>query len=371
MNLATFIRENLEQILVEWEAFARTLEPAGGTMSDLALRDHARQILTAVALDMDTAQTHREQQDKSHGLAPDGRDSAAAVHGNLRQDVGFNLVQLVAEFRALRASVLRLWSARIGEPSSAAFDDMTRFNEAIDQAVTESVTSYSGELGRARDTFIAILGHDLRSPLSAIAMSAHNLASNQLAEEQRERAVETIQRSALTMKVMIRDLLDYAGSRLGKGMPMRPERADLEQVCGVALNELMAAHPERAFELEQEGDLTGKFDRVRIGEVLSNLLNNALIHGDSTQPIRMAAEGSAQELRVHVKNAGALSDDVLRLIFDPQSAARSGARSGASGLGLGLYISREIAQAHGGAIEARSSSGETVFTLRLPRALDA
>src|SRR5215204_394605 len=111
MKFSAFIRDNLDAIVTEWETFARTI-PAARSMSDLALRDHCRQILCAIADDMDTAQTAQEQSDKSKDLAPArGFDeSAAESHGTLRHTAGFDLPQLFAEFRALRASVLSLWS---------------------------------------------------------------------------------------------------------------------------------------------------------------------------------------------------------------------------------------------------------------------
>ena len=358
----------METILVEWEAFARTLLPAAGTMSSLALRDHARQMLTAIAADIETSQSESEQHEKSQGLQENDARSAATTHGGLRHDVGFNLAQLVAEFRALRASVLRLWAARNATPLPEHLEEMTRFNESIDQAIADSVAQYSEELGRARDTFTAILGHDLRSPLGAIVMSAHNLASTRLSPEQAEKAVATISRSALAMKNMIRDLLDFAGSRLGRSMPIRVEHSRLDAVCDLALNELMAIYPKRNFEFETHGDLNGEFDPGRVGQVLSNLLNNAVNHGESTQPVRMAARGEGEMLSVSVTNHGPpISPENLRNLFRQPQTTRNPPTPGSSGLGLGLYIAQEIAAAHAGSISAESDSKATTFTLSLPR----
>ena len=370
MKFATYIQENLEPILQEWETFARTLLPAAASMTPAALRDHARQILLAVAADMKTRQTSEEQKDKSLGRGAEhagGRDSAASIHGGLRHEVGFDLVQLIAEYRALRASVLRLWVRHEISQSPGALDEMTRFNEAIDQAIAESVASYSDELGKARDTFMAILGHDLRSPLSAIVMSAHNVASSN-PPDGTVRAVAIIQRSAMTMQLMIRDLLDFAGSRLGREMPLRPEPRSLEETCHVALTELMAAHPGCSFEFEKEGDLRGRFDPIRIGQVLSNLLNNAVNHGDSGQPVRMRAWDNGDELVVDVTNTGkTIPPEVLQAIMDPITRMHHAGGRGSSGLGLGLYIAREIAAAHGGSVTSASRDGKTRFSLHLPR----
>jgi hypothetical protein len=147
MRLAEFILHEMQVILAEWEAFATTLLPAAAGMTPLALRDHAEQILEAVARDLASPQTREEQSEKSKGRAPSvpsAPQTAAETHAVLRARSGFNINQLVAEYRALRASVLRLWlDANPLEP--AAVDDVIRFNEAIDQAIAESV----GRLRRA------------------------------------------------------------------------------------------------------------------------------------------------------------------------------------------------------------------------------
>lgn len=373
MKLAKFIQENLEIILQEWEAFARTQMSAAAAMTTTVLRDHARQILLAIALDMQTRQSGTEQKEKSLGHeveAAGAPDSAATTHGELRHGVGFNLVQLVAEYRALRASVLRLWLRQGFAPEEDDFDEMLRFNEAIDQAIAESVSSYSAEIAKAGDTFTAILGHDLRSPLNAIVMSAHNAASSELPEIA-VRSVATIQRCAKAMQFMIRDLLDFAGARLGRQMPMRREDSSLIEACRTALDEVMAAHPKRTFEFEHDGELRGHFDPARIGQVLSNLLNNAIIHGEPGSPVRMRARGEPQGLAVDVINTGKpISPDALQAIMDPVSHPRVPGSEGSSGLGLGLYIAQEVANAHGGSVTAASRGDETRFSLRLPAKLD-
>ena len=372
MRLAPFIQQNLEPILQEWETFARTLLPAAQNMTAEALRDHARQILQAVALDMQTRQTPEEQKEKSIGEgadAPGTSDSAATVHGALRYEVGFDLVQLIAEYRALRASVLRLWIRQATASDPAELQDLIRFNEAIDQAIAESVARYSADLDAARDTFMAILGHDLRSPLSAILMSAHTASTTTELQPSAARAMAIIQRSALSMQAMIRDLLDVAGMRLGRRAPLRTQGANLDDTCRATLAELRAAHPQRTFEYECSGDLAGRFDPERIGQVLSNLLNNAVNHGERSQAIRLRARGEdAEVLVVEVENQGkTLSPADLRAIMDPAARRKLSGSEGSSGLGLGLYIARDIAEAHGGSVRATSTAGTTTFCLELPR----
>lgn len=375
MRLAQFITENIEDILVEWEAFAASLSP-GQTMTSLALRDHARQILHAVAADIETNQTELEQAYKSQGFVTiaEATRTAAMTHGALRYLAGFDLRQLAAEFRALRASVLRLWLKR-GVHDHSAFYEMTRFNESIDQALAESIANYSDEVARSRDTFLAILGHDLRSPLSAIANSGLYLGSPGLLPAGAPLdAVGRITRSAAKMGSMIRDLLEYTRTRLGRAIPISPQAVSMEHICNLALDEIRGAHPERIFRLEISGNLDGQFDSERLQQVLSNLLSNAVRHGDRKQPITLSARGAPDKITVEVRNYGRpIPPDELQVIFNPLVQIPSPLVDDDGGpstsLGLGLYIAHEIVAMHGGTIVAESSDAHgTVFSARLPRA---
>jgi signal transduction histidine kinase len=338
MRLAQFIGDNLEKILAEWEAFAASLNVAGQPMTSLALRDHARQILLAIAEDIESNQTAVEQAYKSKGFVPiaEATRTAAMTHGALRYLSGFDLRQLAAEFRALRASVLRLWLRRGVDGEESALYQMTRFNESIDQALAESIANYSDEVARSRDTFLAILGHDLRSPLSAIANSSLYLgAPGLLPSGAPLDAVRRIDSSAAKMTSMIRDLL--------------------------------------VFQLETSGDLEGRFDSERLQQVLSNLLNNAIQHGARSEPVILSAHGELEKIVVQVKNQGRpIPPDQLQVIFNPlvqiPSELLDEGNSASTSLGLGLYIAHEIVVMHGGTMVAESSSQEgTVFRASLPR----
>ncbi len=375
MRLSQFITEHLEDILVEWEAFAASLLAPGETMTSLALRDHAKQILQAIAEDIESDQTDLEQTYKSKGFAPIAvaARSAAMTHGALRHLAGFDLRQLAAEFRALRASVLRLWLRQHGGDGSSLYQ-LTRFNEAIDQALAESIDNYSNEVARSRDTFLAILGHDLRSPLSAIANSSLYLGSPGLLPAGAPlEAVGRINRSATRMGSMIRDLLEYTRSRLGRAIPIAPEPINMEQICRIAYDEARAAHPERIFRLETSGPLDGQFDTDRLHQVLSNLLGNAVQHGARDQPITLRAYGEADRVTVQVKNHGRpIPPDQLQVIFNPlvqiPSSLVDEDSTPSTSLGLGLYIAHEIVAMHGGTLAAESSDSEgTTFSARLPR----
>jgi len=162
MRLSDFIRASSGAIIGEWESFARTLVSTDEDSSPLALRDHIDKILIFIADDLESPQTDSEQIKKSHGEGPkDTREqgySAAEIHASLRLDGGFNMDQMVSEYRALRASVIKLWSAQSSEMNGTDMLDVTRFNEAVDQAMSESISHYTKRLDHSKDLFLAILG---------------------------------------------------------------------------------------------------------------------------------------------------------------------------------------------------------------------
>lgn len=178
MRLSEFIPSDMQGILADWEAFAATQLPGAADMKPLELRDHAQKILEAVAKDISQPQTQDEQTEKSKGLAIpliNAPETAAQTHAVLRARDGFDIAQMTAEYRALRASVLRRW-VNACEPAHTDLQDMIRFNEAIDQAIAESVSAFSTQVEQARNFFLGMLGHDMRSPLSAILLSAGYLS---------------------------------------------------------------------------------------------------------------------------------------------------------------------------------------------------
>jgi signal transduction histidine kinase len=174
-RLADFIRHNHEPILKQWEAFARTLKPAADGMSKAGLLDHADQILTAIVSDMDSLESAAEKSAKSkghgHKATEEHRGAVGELHATLRIEAGFSLTQVVAEYRALRASVLRLWAKP--HPDT---DGALRFNEAIDAALAEAVDGFTEKTNQYRDQLIGIVSHDLRNPLGAILMGSEILS---------------------------------------------------------------------------------------------------------------------------------------------------------------------------------------------------
>ena len=388
MNLSAFISHNTDAIVDEWEVFAKTLSPVADTMSSLALRDHCREILQATVADMQTHETEIERAAKAQGNAPEdtSADKAAIAHGALRHLSGFDLVQLVAEFRALRASVLALWRRQhagglsvaglsvVGLAGSSEIEQVMRFNEAIDQALAASIESYSTAVTTSRDMFLAVLGHDLRSPLQAISMTGRLLLRPALPDEARQAAAMRIERCATTMGLLINDLLEFTRTRLGSGIPLARTACDLRTVCTTALETIRTGNPEQSFEEHISGDLVISADAPRLHQVLLNLLSNAVQHGDRDKTISLIATANQDGVEVRVRNFGTpIAPAALQKIFEPMVRAAGpeadASEQSKSSLGLGLFIVREIVVGHGGSVTVQSSQDAgTVFTVRLPLA---
>jgi signal transduction histidine kinase len=371
MRLAEFILRNMEAILAEWEAFATTLQPAAAKMTRLALRDHARQILEAVAGDISSPQSRQEQADKSAGKAPKifgAPETAAETHATLRAKSGFDINQLAAEYRALRASVLRLWldACQLGGPD---LDDIIRFNEAIDQAVGESIGFFSAQVDQARNLLLGMLGHDMRNPLNTILMTASYLAALNSGAEV-STAASLLIRSGTSIKALLDDLVDFNRTKLGLGISISRADTDLAALFADELEQLRGAHPSHQLELEVVGNTRGRWDGPRLQQALRNLITNALKYGAASESVHVMLTGEEDEIRFEVTNRGpAIEQSDLDRIFDPleRGLAQVDSRIAEGGLGLGLYIVREVAQAHGGRVDVRSGEGETVFAVWLPR----
>jgi signal transduction histidine kinase len=363
MSLSAFIHEHQEQIIVEFAIFARTLMPAGADMSEAELRDHAEEMLTAVVQDIRTAQTRDEQSRKSKG---DGSARAMHASGKLHADHriqhGFTFRSVLAEFRALRATVLRLYE----ESGASDFTDVRRFNEAVDEALTESMDRFAQKTDLFRDQSIGVLSHDLRAPLGAVITGAALLAVPEDNPQRRGRVVTRIMRSAQRMERMIGDLLDLTRARLGGTIPLTRRQADLQSLCEEVVLESRAAHPEAVLRLTTRGRLVGEWDADRLAQVVSNLVGNAIQHGGGT-PVTLTAEEDGDEVTLTVHNGGPpIPPHVMPSVFEP--LARGGSEGEGHSIGLGLFIARTIVSAHGGEISVRSSNEfGTTFYARLPK----
>ncbi|MGV7208755.1 sensor histidine kinase [Oxalobacteraceae bacterium A2-2] len=372
-RLADFIRSNLAPILQAWEDFARTIEPPALTMNDMALRDHARQMLLEFAADLELAQSDHERKAKSQGDGQRGvQDSAAETHAEARLLSGYTVVQLVSEYRALRSSVLSLWAQDANPMQATDLGDMTRFNEAIDQALGESVARYEKLVKQSQNMFLAILGHDLRNPLGTLVSgSSLILHTGDLPPKYLMVATRMLS-SARRMNALVTDLIDFTRTHLGPGIPIHAGPCDLVAICRQVLDELQTGHPGRRLSLDAPTRLEAWLDGARMAQTLSNLMGNALQYGDVDVPVVVTVGADDAAITITVNNRGPLIPaDRLGRIFDPFVRAHaSGAADpiGHTSLGIGLYIAREIVHAHGGRLDATSvQDSGTTFTVLLPR----
>ena len=372
MRLSEFIRKNSEQIAAEWQAFALTCSPAADTMTELALRDHIVEMLDAIATDLDTVQSAANQDQKAKGKAPRRatEDTAAEVHAGLREVHGFTMDQLLSEYRALRASVLRLWIEAFPSPDRTNLVDIMRFNEGIDQATAEATARFTRELRHSRDLFLAMLGHDLRNPLNAIALSAQSLMRPGTRDPALvESAATRISISAKRMSALIIDLLNLTRTRLGSSIPIVLAPTNLREICESVIEEVSAAHPGKHLEVIYEGNLAGNWDSVKLGQVVSNLVANAIEHGAQREPVVLTVWGEDDRMSVAVHNEGApITGATLENLGNLLAGRRLEERGTSTRVKLGLFIAREILAAHGGTLQVTSSpTTGTTFTASWPR----
>ncbi len=369
MRLPDFIQANMQRILDDAVDFAITQAPAGAQLNHKRLRNDIPLILRDIVADLRTPQSAAEQRDKAQGRTAHATspESAASSHGRSRADDGFGVNQMIAEYRALRASVLRLWAADQAL-SGDAIDDMMRFNEAIDQAVAESLLEFSRTVESWRNVFLGALGHDLRGPLAAVVGTAELLADTAQGTPHAHQAARILS-GGQHLSRLVDGLLDYSKSTLGAGMPLHRIACDLGEAVAAELDLLQIALPEAPLRLQVQGATHGYFDDARIREAVHNLVTNAVKYGERAAPIDVALTGDARSVRIAVSNMGQpLSSDALHALFDPLRRGSLPAHKGEhASLGLGLFLVREIAIAHGGDVAAHVDEGVTTFVIHLPR----
>jgi signal transduction histidine kinase len=366
MQLSEFILTNIEPIAREWEEFAKTCTPAAIGMTRSAILDDVTQILEAVANDMEQPQTPAEQDAKGMGQRlSDSLGRVAASHVGLRIDSRFDLAQIVSEYRAMRASVLRLWSSSRREGLSDETMAVIRFDEAIDQSIAEIVPTYLRREAQYRDRFFGMLGHDLRGPINVIHLCAEILIKNGEHSRDERRHARRISKSCDRLDRMVKDILDFTRGRFGEPMHITRVPADLGTILRDIIDEVQCANPEVAIDFATGGDLTGEWDSERLSQLLWNLVANAIQHGGAKQ-VGVRVENENDRVVIEVHNEGLpIPQDVMTNIFNPLGRERY-SEPHRAGLGLGLFICKEIVTAHGGTITATSAmDAGTTFAVRL------
>ena len=372
MRLSEFIQVNKEQILRAWDEFAATVAHEGKRLDQTALRNHAAEILRTIAADLARPQTDAAQEAKSKGDGEhEAGPSAAETHADFRMTEGFAIDAMITEYRALRASVLKIWAhSGGGDSHDDEMRDLTRFNEAIDQSIAESVARYTLQTKKSTDLFIGILGHDIRNPLGTIVMSAELLVrSGQLSAK----AAAPIVNSAVRINNIIEQVVDFTRAQADGVMPIVRSPGNLADQLFKVVQETQVRHPTRILRLESVGNFEGIWDEGRIGQLLSNLLGNAFLYGSRSAGVTVKMGSTQKDVSFSVHNEGVpIPADDLARIFEPLARGSlteiGGERREPSGLGLGLYICKEIVLSHGGKLEVTSDAAAgTTFVVTLPR----
>jgi signal transduction histidine kinase len=263
---------------------------------------------------------------------------------------------------------LRLWRETDPDGFVQGAEEITRFGEAVDRAVAETVPAYEQRDARYRDRFLAMLGHDLRNPLNSILLGASSLAGAEGSlNEKQFTTVSRIASSARRLNRMVNDILDFARGRLGSPMPITRVRANLGVIAREVADEVGAAHPEFLIDVDIQGDLDGDWDSERVHQLLSNLLTNAIQHGEGKK-VGLSVKGEKSLVLLNVHNEGRpIGQELLGTMFDPLVQGKSSTES-RNGLGLGLFIVKEIVSAHKGMVSVTSSEDAgTTFSVSLSR----
>lgn len=377
MQLAEFILHNITSIL----AHRNTLRENGWTARERSpwrLKDFAEEMLRAVAQELQPAgagsgRSPTASSNDSHGSVDHQLLGLFQAHAMEWASLGAEPAEIVAEVRALRTAVTQLWRRGEPLPSAVHVAELTRFDELLDRYLTEAVRIHSEFSDHSRLMFLGILGHDLRGPLNAIALSAQALAELEPLPPEGDELAQQILTSANAMEQMMQDLLDFAQTRLGRALPINPAPFDLAVLVDEVLAEMRTRFPSHVFNLHREGDLNGTWDRTRLRQLVGNLLGNAVQHGDPHAPIEVTASCVDSHVLLSVRNQGApipaaALPRIFEPMFQPTHSARSQRWSGS--MGLGLYIVKQVVQAHGGSVDVSSSNDTgTTFCARLPRCL--
>ncbi len=245
--------------------------------------------------------------------------------------------------------------------------ELKRAHRALEQKLEEQ-----REIEQLRERLLGIVGHDLRTPLTAIMATAERLIRRKSLTQADARIVSPILRSAKRMERMISQILDFTRIRLGGGFEIYPVPTDLVQVCREIISECVEASPEREIAFTGPDAVHGVWDRDRLCEVVSNLLGNALQHGAPDGRVEIELTASPGESVLRVRNRGKpIPGDILPFIFDPFRRARATREdTKPDSVGLGLFITKEIVSSHGGTMDVESSDDATVFAVRLPRTIE-
>jgi signal transduction histidine kinase len=361
------LRNRKEDLIDRWTR--RVLEdpkvPQANRLERPELLDHVPTLIDHIVDALDSA-TQESGSGEAGGRAI-GTNQDAEGHAAHRAAERYSIEEALRELSHLRGAIVELCSEEgVNLEGEAA--------QLVHTTLDETMQTCGREMERAslafHDRFIGILGHDLRNPLGSISFAAAALLQRPDLPADQTRYLRRIASSAERMTGMIADLLDLTRSRLGGGLPIAPKPADMHAICRQVLDELEGIRPSSPLTLELQGNGDGVWDPDRVAQVLSNLLSNALEYSAPQKPVRVRVRDHGANVIIEVNNQGtAIAPEMLASIFDPFRQGSQSERAGSrGGLGLGLFIARQIAEAHGGSLEVSSTpEAGTTFAVHLPR----
>jgi signal transduction histidine kinase len=353
--VSNYLREHLQAISDDWTREILARRPELTRLPHGTIVDHLPEFLRGLAHWIDGDEVSAQ-----HGF-----EALADGHALTRQGHGIELDTLFEEYRCLRGVIGRhLGSIELTQELRVS---LRRLHDGLDQATAEAIRRFSAARDLVRERFIGILGHDLRNPLHAVTLAAAQIASRTCSEPRHARLASTIQRSSERMMRMIAEIIDFANAHLGGGIPADPVPCDMGEVCDDAVQELRLAYPDRDLRIDADGDLRGAWDRDRVMQVISNLIGNAIAHGSDPIIVHVCTSSDNERVITRVTNGGAeIPAAELAHLFDPFVRGQAMTRN-REGMGLGLYIVKQIALAHGALINVTSRPGETAFEIAWPR----
>lgn len=371
MKLAPFIKENREEITDEWVKYARENINSTKKMPLEEVCDHIREMLEAVVYNMETPESDAQQEKKSKGNKDSKvNEKAANQHGAHRANVGFDILEVSSEFRALRASVLRLWEEKSSTKNwENDFKDMVRFNEAIDELWMISLQRFEDRVDESKNWFLGVLGHDLRNPLAAImGMQSIFKLSKNLSEKEKNILMHSVS-SVKRMTELIDNLLELTNVRLGGGLSIKKATVDLTQQSKKIIQELQLGYPKAELIIEAPGPVQGEWDRLRLDQLMTNLITNALRYGKPGGPVKVKISAEGNEAFFDVHNEGTpIPESIQKNIFTGKLSESERNSANENSYGLGLYIVKEIVDGHNGQIKLTSTKEKgTNFRVILPR----
>ncbi|NUP06530.1 MAG: sensor histidine kinase [Polyangiaceae bacterium] len=375
-EVASHLQRRRPEIIRDWEqrVLADPEVPEARGLTRPALRDHIPQVLDALIAELSSSSPTPSDGGRLANLATE-------EHAHERFEQRYTLESAIREWSLFRSAIIKAWYDGGLYPHPSL---VMRMHAAIDNgirlAATTIHTAAQAELAESeeklreqmafQDRFMAILGHDLRTPLNAVSMGVTFLLKHADLPEGHASLLRRAASSAARMARMINDVLDLARTRIGQKFPIEPvDATDLGTVCESVVDEFRAAKPERGIEVETTGTLVGNWDPDRLHQAIANLIGNAIDYSPPESIVKVCLAEDAGSAVISVTNQGPpIPAELLEHIFDPYRRQQQNGAMTSRGLGLGMFIVKGIIDAHGGSVDIRSSDVEgTRVELRLPK----